>query len=124
MDRIANLGQTLTSSGQSNYSHITMAPPDPILGVTTAFKNDKDPNKMNLGVGAYRTDEGLPYIFDVVKKAERQILDDSKINKEYLPIDGYKPFLESSQNLILGQNCQAVKEGRVASVQALSGTGA
>ena len=31
-----------------------MGPPDPILGITEAFLADKNPAKMNLGVGAYR----------------------------------------------------------------------
>lgn len=34
-----------------------MGPPDAILGVTEAFNRDTNPKKMNLGVGAYRTDE-------------------------------------------------------------------
>lgn len=37
-----------------------MAPPDPILGVSEAFKADDSPDKLNLGVGAYRTDELQP----------------------------------------------------------------
>jgi aspartate aminotransferase len=45
-----------------------MAPPDPILGVSEAFKASKDPNKLNLGVGAYRTEELQPYVLEVVKK--------------------------------------------------------
>lgn len=36
-----------------------MGPPDAILGVTEAFKADKNPNKVNLGVGAYRDDKVL-----------------------------------------------------------------
>lgn len=42
---------------------------------------------MNLGVGAYRTDEGKPYVFDVVKKVE-QIIVNSNLDKEYAPIEG------------------------------------
>lgn len=40
-----------------------MAPPDPILGTTLAYKADKDAKKMNLGVGAYRDDNEKPYVF-------------------------------------------------------------
>jgi aspartate/tyrosine/aromatic aminotransferase len=49
-------------------SAVDMAPPDPILGVSEAFKADKSPDKLNLGVGAYRTDELQPYVLKVVKK--------------------------------------------------------
>lgn len=45
-----------------------MAPPDPILGVSEAFKADTDDMKLNLGVGAYRTEELQPYVLNVVKK--------------------------------------------------------
>ncbi len=45
-----------------------MGPPDAILGVTEAYKRDTNSKKMNLGVGAYRTDEGKPFILPSVKK--------------------------------------------------------
>ncbi|KAJ1962099.1 Aspartate aminotransferase, mitochondrial, partial [Dipsacomyces acuminosporus] len=52
----------------STWSQVEMGPPDAILGVTEAFKRDTDPRKMNLGVGAYRTDEGKPYVLSAVRK--------------------------------------------------------
>lgn len=45
-----------------------MGPPDPILGVTEAFKRDTNPKKMNLGVGAYRDDQGKPFVLSCVRK--------------------------------------------------------
>lgn len=45
-----------------------MGPPDPILGVTEAFKRDTNSKKMNLGVGAYRDDNGKPYVLPSVRK--------------------------------------------------------
>lgn len=45
-----------------------MGPPDPILGVTEAFKRDSNPKKMNLGVGAYRDDKGKPFVLSCVRK--------------------------------------------------------
>ena len=44
------------------------APVDSILGLNVAFKEDKSPQKLNLGVGAYRTEEGQPYVLKSVKK--------------------------------------------------------
>jgi hypothetical protein len=52
----------------SKLSAVDMAPPDPILGVSEAFKADKSSDKLNLGVGAYRTDDLQPYVLNVVKK--------------------------------------------------------
>lgn len=47
-------------SHASKLSGVDMAPPDPILGVSEAFKADDSPDKLNLGVGAYRTDDLQP----------------------------------------------------------------
>ncbi|KAI3503727.1 hypothetical protein L1887_32176 [Cichorium endivia] len=54
----------------SRFDNITMAPPDPILGVSEAFKADTNELKLNLGVGAYRTEE-QPYVLKVVRKVCR-----------------------------------------------------
>lgn len=79
---------------------------------------------MNLGVGAYRTDDEKPYVFNVVKKVEKEILEDllsGKIDKEYLPIDGDAQFRENTKKVIFGKDCPHLN--RIVSVQTLSGTG-
>lgn len=58
----------VVSARASRLQSVEMAPPDPILGVSEAFKKSTDPNKLNLGVGAYRTEELQPLVLDVVKK--------------------------------------------------------
>ncbi len=55
------------------WSHVEMGPPDAILGVTEAYKRDTNPNKINLGVGAYRDDNGKPYVLNCVLKVITQI---------------------------------------------------
>ena len=64
-----------------------MGPPDAILGVTEAFKADKNPNKMNLGVGAYRDDQGKPFVLPSVRKAEEKIIA-AHMDHEYAGIAG------------------------------------
>ena len=44
-----------------------MGPPDAILGVTEAYKKDSNPKKINLGVGAYRDDQGKPFVLPSVR---------------------------------------------------------
>ena len=58
----------MATSDSSRLAEVPQAPPDPILGVSEAFKNDTDDLKLNLGVGAYRTEEIKPYVLNVVKK--------------------------------------------------------
>ena len=102
--------------------NVEQAPPDLVLGITEAFKADTDPNKLNLGVGAYRTEELQPYVLGVVRTAEERMLA-ANVNKEYLPIEGLASFREATVELLLGRDSKAVKENRVATLQALSGTG-
>ncbi|GER32153.1 eukaryotic translation initiation factor 3subunit L [Striga asiatica] len=100
----------------SVFDHVARAPEDPILGVTVAYNKDQSPVKLNLGVGAYRTEEGKPLVLNVVRKAEQIIVNDSSRVKEYLPIVGLADFNKLSAKLILGTD-------RVTTVQCLSGTG-
>lgn len=58
-----------------------MGPPDFIHGVSEAFKKDTNPKKINLGVGAYRDDNGKPYVLPSVLKAE-QIMMQKCLDKE------------------------------------------
>lgn len=50
------------------WDNVKMGPPDVILGITEAYKKDSSPNKVNLGVGAYRDDEGKPFVLPSVRK--------------------------------------------------------
>ena len=109
------------------FAGVAEVPPDAIFDISRRYKEDGSETKLNLGVGAYRTDTGEPYVLNVVKKAEQQIVDnlkDDTMNLEYLPIDGYAPFREGTVRLILGSESPAIADGRVACCQALSGTGA
>ena len=68
MDRLNNLSLRLQPIAGDLFSHVQMAPPDPILGTAIAFKNDPNKDKVNLGIGAYRDEEGKPYVFKIVKE--------------------------------------------------------
>ncbi|XP_075229198.1 glutamate oxaloacetate transaminase 1 isoform X2 [Lycorma delicatula] len=94
------------------------------FALTKAFLDDKSPKKVNLGVGAYRTDEGKPWVLPVVRKAEKLLVEDESLNKEYLPVLGLDDFSSGSTRMVLGGDSKAIAEGRVISAQTLSGTGA
>lgn len=82
---------------------------------------------MSLGVGAYRTDDGKPWVLPVVKKAEAKLagdVDKESINHEYLPVLGLDSFSSGATAMLLGKDSQAIKDGRAFGFQALSGTGA
>jgi aspartate aminotransferase len=114
-------------SDQSLFGHIELAPPIEVFKLTRDYLADTTAEKANLGVGAYRTDEGKPWILPVVKKAELQLakdIDEEKINHEYLPVLGMEAFSTASTRILLGEECEAFKTGRAFGAQALSGTGA
>jgi aspartate/tyrosine/aromatic aminotransferase len=96
------------------------------LGTTQLYNADTDSKKINLGVGAYRTEEGKRYVLPVIQEAEAEINKElgASINKEYSTIDGPAALKTVTQKLCFGEDSAAFKEGRIASVQALSGTGA
>ncbi|MCJ1296919.1 hypothetical protein MMC34_008488 [Xylographa carneopallida] len=98
-------------------------PLNSLLISAEAFKKDPSPDKINLGVGAYRTEEGKPLVLNVVRKAEQKIINSPTENKEYLGITGNPKFNELSAKLAFGESSSVIREGRNATVQALSGTG-
>ena len=83
--------------------------------------------QVSLGVGAYRTDEGKPWILPCVKTAEKLLAERTEreeINHEYLPVLGLESFAAAATAMLLGHSSEAVAAGRAIGVQALSGTGA
>ncbi|KAG0097040.1 Aspartate aminotransferase, cytoplasmic [Podila epicladia] len=108
----------------SIFETVPGAPADVIFALTAAYKADTDPKKVNLGVGAYRTEEGKPWVLPVVKKADHIMVDDENLDHEYLPILGLEGFRKASAKLILGANSKAIAEDRVGAAQCISGTGA
>lgn len=118
-----HLGANLVSASSSHFGHINEAPPDEIFNTGIRFRADTDPRKVDVGVGAYRTDEGKPLVLNSVKKAEQIVLKDVSLNKEYLQIDGDAKFVKLARELLFGANSVAIKENRIATLQGISGTG-
>ena len=107
----------------SLLSAIEMAPRDPILGITEAFNADKNPNKVNLGVGVYYDDNGKVPLLECVRKAEAQLMEKAA-PRTYLPIEGLAAYDKAVQELVFGADSAVVQEKRAITVQALGGTGA
>lgn len=108
----------------SNFAHVEMGPPDALFNLSTLYKQDNHPNKVDLGIGAYRTEEGQPWVLPVVRTIEAQMAGDSMLDHEYLPILGLKAFRDAATRLLLGADSPAIAKNRAGSVQTVSGTGA
>jgi aspartate aminotransferase, mitochondrial len=74
-------------------------------------------------VGAYRDDQGKPYVLPSVKEAEQKVVS-SGMDKEYAGITGVPAFTKAAAQLAYGADSPALKEDRVAITQSISGTGA
>ncbi|XP_014247769.1 aspartate aminotransferase, mitochondrial [Cimex lectularius] len=105
------------------WSKVEMGPPDAILGITEAYKKDTNPNKINVGVGAYRDDNGKPYVLPSVIEAQKRVVD-SNLDKEYAPIHGVAEFCSLSAKLAFGDDSNVIENKLNSTVQTLSGTGA
>jgi aromatic-amino-acid transaminase len=106
----------------SLFAAVQMAPRDPILGLNEQFNADPNPAKVNLGVGVYFDDQGKLPVLGCVAAAEHQLLEAAK-PKGYLPIDGIAAYDKAVQGLVFGAESEAVNAGRIATIQALGGTG-
>lgn len=106
----------------SLFSAVEMAPRDPILGLNEQYAADTNPAKVNLGVGVYYDDNGKLPLLACVQAAEKTMMD-KPTARGYLPIDGIVAYDAAVKALVFGAESEAVKSGRVATIQALGGTG-
>ncbi|RFU32346.1 hypothetical protein B7463_g3958, partial [Scytalidium lignicola] len=105
---------------QSFYASGKYIPPDAIFEVTKSFFADPHPKKVNLGQGTYRDEFGRPWVLPSVQMAKEKV---ANCGHEYLPIAGLQPLRERAIELVF-HDTRALEEGRLASCQSLSGTGA
>ena len=106
----------------SLFSAVELAPRDPILGLNEQFNADTNPNKVNLGVGVYFDDNGKLPLLQCVQAAEKTMME-KPTARGYLPIDGIVAYDNAVKGLVFGAESEPVTSGRVATVQALGGTG-
>jgi len=106
----------------SMFNAVEMAPRDPILGLNEQYAADTNPNKVNLGVGVYYDDNGKLPLLECVRAAEADMLK-APSARGYLPIDGIAAYDNAVKGLVFGADSEPVNSGRVATIQAIGGTG-
>ena len=105
------------------FEQVSMAPADPILGLTDAFKKDVRTDKINLGVGIYKNEMGQTPILATVKEAEKRLLAE-ETTKSYLTIEGIAAYGDAVQTLLFGVNAEIITSKRARTAQVPGGTGA
>ena len=105
------------------FEHVSLAPPDAIFGLSEAFKKDPSPDKINLGAGVYKNEDGRTPVLACVKEAERRILEHEP-TKVYLPIDGAPEYGKAVRDLIFGSDHAVIEGRRAVTAHSPGGTGA
>ena len=104
------------------FQSLKSLPPDPILGLTAAFKQENNPNKVDLGIGVYKDEKGNTPVMTAVKQAEQAILN-SQLTKAYLGPMGSPEYNRAIAKLILGKDLLDNLGGRRVTIQTPGGCG-
>lgn len=107
----------------SIFAQVSLAPRDPILGLSEAYNADARSNKVNLGVGVYYDDNGKLPLLAAVRIAEKHRLEMAP-PRGYQPIEGLGAYNQAVQKLLFGAESDLVGSGRLVTAEALGGTGA
>ncbi len=106
----------------SHFHSISRVPGDPILGLMDAYRLDRNPAKLDLGVGVYKDAQGLTPIPQAVKLAEQRLVE-SETTKSYIGGHGDALFGSLLSQLVLGVDSPLLAE-RAGATQTPGGTGA
>jgi len=104
------------------FESIQPAPPDPILGLTEAFRADLNPAKINLAVGVFKDADGQTPVLPSVKAAEQRLVD-AQTTKSYMPIDGSPAYGKLVQTMLFGENHDILTQRRARTADTPGGTG-
>ena len=96
-------------------------PADALLALIKLHAADPRDDKIDLGVGVYRTGDGATPVFKAIKGAEQRLVDEQD-SKSYLGPEGDGGFVSGLMPYIFGENPE--RGGRIAGMQTPGGTGA
>ena len=104
------------------FDRLSALPADPLLGLITAFRDDTNPDKVDLGVGVYRDESGHTPIMTAVQKAAKIHMEEED-SKTYIGPGGVPGFVSQMKTLVLGSDSTALKNNQVAGLQCPGGCG-
>ncbi|WP_298835183.1 amino acid aminotransferase [uncultured Piscinibacter sp.] len=104
------------------FAHVEPFAGDPILSLNEDFQKDPRPHKINLSIGIYFDDAGRIPVLESVRRAEARVVAEGGA-KPYLPIEGAANFRSAVQALLFGAEHEALKSGRVATLQSVGSSG-
>ncbi|CAL1198933.1 unnamed protein product [Candida parapsilosis] len=105
---------------QTVFSNLVREEPDPIIKTMQQYHKDTNPQKIDVSIGVYKDEAGACYEFPSITQA-KQILHDNDPGHNYTNMAGITDFVAGAQKLVFGD--EIVKQDKLASIQAISGTG-
>ena len=105
------------------FDHLKAIPADPLLGLISAFRNDTNPNKVDIGVGVYRDESGHTPIMTAIQKAATLHLE-TEDSKTYISPEGVPGFIDGVKRLVFSEQSTALADNRITGIQTPGGCGA
>lgn len=109
-----------------DFKSVPQAPVGTVFKLNMYFAKYQGPRKVLLGAGAYRDNEGKPFVLEAVVKAKNELANQPEQDwtHEYQMMRGHVAFCQAAQELLLGSDLYPTVSQRTATLQTLSGTGA
>jgi aspartate aminotransferase len=104
------------------FQNVPRGPFDPVYILKNAVDADKSRDKVDLGVGVYRNEQGGYHELRAIREAKK-ILTQKELGHDYEVTTGDAKFLQNAAEVLFGKDAEAIRSSRVTSVQAISGTG-
>ena len=104
-------------------TNLAQQPADALLALIKLYNSDTHAEKIDLGVGVYRTSQGDTPVFAAIKAAERKLVE-TQNSKAYLGPEGDMGFVEALKPYVFGRDSAPLAAGRIDGMQAPGGTGA
>ena len=105
------------------FNELSALPADPILGLMALYTNDQNPNKIDLGVGVYKDENGNTPVLNSIKTAEKALIE-SQLSKAYVGPMGDLEFNALLPKLMFGEQSAVLRDGRLSALQTPGGCGA
>ncbi|KAK6464137.1 aspartate aminotransferase/Glutamic oxaloacetic transaminase AAT2/GOT1 [Scheffersomyces coipomensis] len=108
-------------TASTKFSKLEREAPDPIVHTMNQYFADPDARKVDVSIGVYKSEQGGSYLFPSVAKA-KEILRNNDPGHNYTNMSGIPEFINGARSAIFGDD--RAKQGHLASLQTISGTGA
>jgi aromatic-amino-acid transaminase len=105
------------------FKHVSAFAGDPILSLNEEFQRDSRSHKVNLSIGIYFNSDGVLPLMAAVREAEKSLLGEHG-SRSYLSMAGSTEYRKGVQEMVFGKDSAALREGRVATLQTIGGSGA